>query len=263
MFGVQNFPSISLASCVPPPGLGASATQNMLNQTQTALLSQLSLLAQDNARLRMACLLSQRHVCGFVPPPGLSLSTPGTPAKRSLSSTAPPSEGSATESDNCQLLADSAGDGTTFTLRHVPASYDRERFVQLLERLGFADSYDFLYLPVNFQSGRCLRYAVVNLRDDAAGHFEAVLQGFQDWQCDGPEASCAVERTENQQGLQACIERYRESPVNHPVMPGFLKPILVEGSRQLPLPPPRHEIRLSHRLLRLCAAYEAKQKAAM
>merc|ERR1719240_6655 len=50
---------------------------------------------------------------------------------------------------------------TTVMIRNVP-NYSTEEFLKELWMRGFAGSFDFFYLPVNFQTGRCKGYAYIN-----------------------------------------------------------------------------------------------------
>merc|ERR1712217_204115 len=52
---------------------------------------------------------------------------------------------------------------TTVMLRGLPASLTQDVLVALLDPQGFAGEYDFVYLPVNFASGKSLSYAFVNM----------------------------------------------------------------------------------------------------
>lgn len=246
MMAMQYGAPLMQNSPAPAPGLSLAAQQT--------LLQQIAALSQDNARLRWAV-----HLACLPPPPGL---TPEPVKLSSSPSTGPPSEGSETDSDDgCLVLSETAADGTTLTLRNVPATYNRQMFLDLLERQGFAGVVDFIYVPMNFQSGKCLRYVVINIKSEAlhmVAPFEAAFQDFRDWQVSCQEA-CVVERTASQQGLQACIDRYRESPVNHPDMPEFLKPVIFSDGLQHSLPVALTDIKLSPRLQRLCKAYHENQ----
>ncbi|CAE7621292.1 ML3, partial [Symbiodinium sp. CCMP2456] len=54
---------------------------------------------------------------------------------------------------------------TTVMLRNLPNNYTRDMLLELIDSMGFRGQYDFLYLPIDFQTHACLGYAFVNLVD--------------------------------------------------------------------------------------------------
>lgn len=73
---------------------------------------------------------------------------------------------------------------TTIMLRNIPKDITREKMMDLLNTLGYAKMYDFLYLPRDFKDNFAIYgYAFVNF----ANHEEAskaleLFNGFVDWQ---------------------------------------------------------------------------------
>merc|ERR1711907_803310 len=51
---------------------------------------------------------------------------------------------------------------TTVLLRNMPNNQTRKMLVQLLNRKGFEGQFDFLYLPIDFQSRISFGYGFVN-----------------------------------------------------------------------------------------------------
>merc|ERR1712039_54270 len=114
----------------------------------------------------------------------------------------------------------------------------REMLLKLLDKHGFCGLYNFIYLPTDFKRRAGLGYAFVNMAtQQAAERMFEVLQGFTAW----PYSSAKVLEVawgEPLQGLEAHIERYRNSPVLHRDVPDKYKPMLFEGGVQVPFPPP-------------------------
>merc|ERR1712087_1003810 len=65
------------------------------------------------------------------------------------------------------------------------------------------------------------------------GHF----QGFQEWPV--PSARRAVvHMSEELQGREEMIERYRNSPLMHPNVSDVLRPVIYSNGRRVPFPEP-------------------------
>merc|ERR1719491_988122 len=71
---------------------------------------------------------------------------------------------------------------TTVMIRNMPNNYTRDMLLELVDEMGFAGTYDFAYLPIDFQSQAGLGYAFVNFVSVAHAQmcFEW-LRGFSDW----------------------------------------------------------------------------------
>lgn len=132
---------------------------------------------------------------------------------------------------------------TTVMLRGLPERYARTMILQLLDAEGFFGRYNFLYLPVDFKRQKNLGYALVNLVSPAeALRFGRHFEGFSGWNvpCDsiGSVAWCSP-----QQGLQAHIERYRNSPVMHESVPEEWRPLFLAHGVPISFPPPTTKIK--------------------
>merc|ERR1719422_328537 len=133
---------------------------------------------------------------------------------------------------------------TTVMLRNIPNNYTRAMLIDLLETEGFGDAYDFLYLPIDFQTQAALGYAFVNLLDsDIVQRFWSYFDGFTNWAFPSKKR-CFVSWCEPHQGLQAHIERYRNSPVMHASVPDEYKPVLVKHGQRIVFPKPTKSIRV-------------------
>jgi hypothetical protein len=132
---------------------------------------------------------------------------------------------------------------TTVMLRNVPTSYTREMLLDLIDSLGFAGSYDFAYLPMEFSSQAALGYAFINFvsAGKALLCFD-IFEGFSDWKVPS-EKFCSVTWSSPNQGLQAHIERYQNSPVMHHSLPDEWKPVLFQHGVRVPFPLPTRPIK--------------------
>jgi len=132
---------------------------------------------------------------------------------------------------------------TTLMLRNIPNNYNREMVLELLDAEGFLGSYDFVYLPMDFHRMAGLGYAFVNLVDhDTAERVKSHFEGFANWKL-ASQKVCEVSWGEPLQGLEAHIERYRNSPVMHEDVPDKYKPVLYENGKRIEFPPPTKRIR--------------------
>mmetsp|Transcript_41214 Transcript_41214/g.87788 ORF Transcript_41214/g.87788 Transcript_41214/m.87788 type:complete len:338 (-) Transcript_41214:51-1064(-) len=116
---------------------------------------------------------------------------------------------------------------TTLMIRNVPNRFKQQDLIAELEGLGFAGSFDFVYLPVD-QGNRhrhhglrtstsSVGYGFVNFVDHTwAEMCMAVMQGHC-FQRHGTDASgrCAVISVAHLQGLEANLAHYENSAVNN------------------------------------------------
>jgi hypothetical protein len=136
---------------------------------------------------------------------------------------------------------------TTVMLRNLPNRYTRSMLLTMLDEEGFEGKYDFVYLPIDFKTHSGLGYAFVdlNLPGDAEKlrrHFE----GFSRWSLQSDKICTVSWSHPEQQGLNAHIKRYRNSPVMHGSVPDDWKPVLFVAGQQALFPPPTKKLRAPH-----------------
>merc|ERR1719401_2723791 len=109
-------------------------------------------------------------------------------------------------------------------LRNLPNKYTRSALMGLLDENGFKDCYDLVYLPIDFKRSASFGYAFVNMgtHADAERSFK-VFQGFSNWTICASNKVLQVAWGEPLQGLDAHVERYRNSPVMHEDIPEEFK----------------------------------------
>jgi hypothetical protein len=115
---------------------------------------------------------------------------------------------------------------TTLMLRNLPNDYTRDMTIEVLNKKGLAGQYDFFYTPIDFNTNAGLGYAFVNaVSHDAALAMWKTLQDFNEWEIPSHKI-LDISWSELSQGLEAHIERYRNSPVMHPDVPQEFKPVI-------------------------------------
>lgn len=132
---------------------------------------------------------------------------------------------------------------TTVMLRNLPNNYTREMVMTMLDAEAFAGQYDFLYLPIDFQSGASLGYAFVNcISADSAKCMWDVFLGYSGWMLPSKK-KCIVSWSDPHQGLVANVDRYRNSPIMHPSVPDEHKPIVLMCGKRVPFLPPSKKLK--------------------
>jgi len=132
---------------------------------------------------------------------------------------------------------------TTVMLRNIPNNYSRPMLLRLLDNEGFSAMYDFVYLPIDFKTQLSLGYAFVNLCvPSCVDAFWGNFDGFKKWAMPSRKV-CTVSWSGPQQGLDANIQRYRNSPVMHESVPDACKPAIFLTGQRIEFPPPTKNIR--------------------
>lgn len=127
---------------------------------------------------------------------------------------------------------------TTVMLRNLPNNYTRSMVTQLLDDNGFRTKYDFLYLPIDFQSQACLGYVFVNLVDPSlVASFWEAFTGFSAWSLPSRKV-CHVSWSIPHQGYETHVERYRNSPMMHPNVPDEHRPAVFKDGVMTSFPAP-------------------------
>jgi len=132
---------------------------------------------------------------------------------------------------------------TTLMLRNIPRCFHRDMLVDLLEREGFGDGFDFLYFPYKFEVGSPEGYAFVNaVSEEVAAQLAKHFTNFTDWGVPG-NRKCTIGWSKAAMGLDANIHRYRNSPVMHPNVPEHWKPLRRSNGVTIPFEPPTKSIK--------------------
>jgi len=139
---------------------------------------------------------------------------------------------------------------TTVMLRNLPSNYTRTMLLELIDAEGFTGKYDFVYLPMDFNTNASLGYGFVNLTSPLeATKFWKNFEGFSRWALPSDKV-CCLDWSRPHQGLEAHIERYFNSPVMHVRVPDFCKPMIFSDGVRVPFPPPTRQVKAPR--LRVC-----------
>lgn len=123
-------------------------------------------------------------------------------------------------------------------MRSIPNDYTRDLLLALLDGRGFGGRYNLVYLPIDFSSQAGFGYAFVNfISTEEAERFKEHFEGFHEWAVPSDKV-CEVLWSAARQGLQANIERFRNSPVMHESVPDKFRPALFVDGVRVPFPPP-------------------------
>lgn len=115
---------------------------------------------------------------------------------------------------------------------------------EFMDDEGFKGRYDFVYLPTDFRNWLAFGYAFVNMvTPEDARDIMRCLEGFDSWKQDGEGKKCNVVWSDPYQGLEANIERYRNSPVMNDSVSDEYKPMLFSQGQSIPFPAPTKKLR--------------------
>lgn len=139
------------------------------------------------------------------------------------------------------VTTDPSDDRTTLMVRGLSTDLNQAGFVQHFMNGGYAGYLNFAYMPMNFRKPGCsFGYAFVNFSAHEVA--ESVITKLESAECpqelQGWSASWS-----SSQGWDGNIERYRNSPLMHPLVPAECKPaVFDENGDQVPFPKPTKSI---------------------
>jgi len=135
---------------------------------------------------------------------------------------------------------------TTLMLKNLPNNYTRSMLLALLDKEGFACLYDFIYLPFDFTRNANRGYAFVNFAQaKSIAPFWEAFHGFKRWSLPSAKV-CEVTWSSGCQGLQAHIDRYRNSSVMHESVPEKYRPLIFQAGQRVAFPSPTVELQIPH-----------------
>eukprot|EP00930_Biecheleria_cincta_P019339 TRINITY_DN14786_c0_g1_i1.p1 TRINITY_DN14786_c0_g1~~TRINITY_DN14786_c0_g1_i1.p1 ORF type:complete len:387 (+),score=74.87 TRINITY_DN14786_c0_g1_i1:54-1163(+) len=107
------------------------------------------------------------------------------------------------------------GPPTTLMIRHIPNRYTQREFIRELDGLGFSDTFDFLYLPMDKGTQCNVGYAFVNFIDPRwALRCMEVFQGYVFVKYRKSKNKIAAVSIAHIQGFEANVRYYENTAVN-------------------------------------------------
>lgn len=132
----------------------------------------------------------------------------------------------------------SSTEATTIILRNMPIECTRDVLLQILKAEGFGKAFDFLHVPVDFQTWQCLGYAILNLAShELALRVQEHFTSFTRWPFPSDKV-CEVAWNCPHQGLATHIDRYRNSPLMHFSVSDEYRPVLFKAGVRKAFPAP-------------------------
>lgn len=126
---------------------------------------------------------------------------------------------------------------TTVMLRGLPSTSTREQLIQLLDARGYLGLFNFVYLPVDFETSESVGYAFINLTKLKIA--ESFKESFEGLTCypfsDSQPCTTSWSRV---QGYNANVKQYRNSPVMHDLVPDEYKPMILWNGLRRAFPAP-------------------------
>eukprot|EP00746_Dinoflagellata_sp_MGD_P030669 gnl/MRDRNA2_/MRDRNA2_172831_c0_seq1.p1 gnl/MRDRNA2_/MRDRNA2_172831_c0~~gnl/MRDRNA2_/MRDRNA2_172831_c0_seq1.p1 ORF type:complete len:353 (+),score=54.12 gnl/MRDRNA2_/MRDRNA2_172831_c0_seq1:83-1141(+) len=117
---------------------------------------------------------------------------------------------------------------TTMMLRNIPNQYNQSTLREELDNSGFADSYDFFYLPMDIKYNKNVGYAFVNfLHSAVAARFSKEWSGYKFSRVRSKKVGEVS--TAYIQGLEKNLQHFRDKAVSM----GNHRPIVVMAGREV------------------------------
>eukprot|EP00928_Gymnodinium_smaydae_P053190 TRINITY_DN37235_c0_g1_i1.p1 TRINITY_DN37235_c0_g1~~TRINITY_DN37235_c0_g1_i1.p1 ORF type:complete len:505 (+),score=84.68 TRINITY_DN37235_c0_g1_i1:95-1609(+) len=128
---------------------------------------------------------------------------------------------------------------TTVMLQNLPNCYTQDMLIEMLDSEGYRGCYNFVYLPMDYQTRACFGYAFVNLVSPGfVPSFWSRFNGYTKWALPSRK-TCSVTWCTSHQGLDALIDRYRSSPLMHSSVLEEHRPVIFEKGLRVRFPSPK------------------------
>jgi len=142
-----------------------------------------------------------------------------------------------TEEELCEKHVDEEH-RTTVVITDIPSNCSRDGLLAQLDDAGLAGQYDFVYLPVSFETLSTHGYGIVNFVSTIAA--QTLMKKF----------SNSVSFSDQRQGLEGHVANFQGSSLMHEGVPDQFKPLLFKNGKRVPFPAPTRPTRMPRELKR-------------
>jgi len=127
---------------------------------------------------------------------------------------------------------------TTVVMTEIPSDCSRDGLVACLDGAGLVGQYNFVYLPVSFETLSTHGYGIVNfVSSTAAQKLIMTFPGSASW-------------SDQRQGLKEHVSNFQDSSLMHEGVPDQFKPILFKAGKRVAFPAPTRQMRMPRELKR-------------
>lgn len=144
-------------------------------------------------------------------------------------------------------------DPSTVIIRKMAKTSCRADVQARLNSDGFAGQFDFLYVPLDYCSKLAFGHAVVNFTNTASAmrfYSQQLPAGWPLGLEAGTQPEVVLAAGQDRHGRDACVERYRNSPVMHRIVPDEFKPVVLSRGRRVAFPRPTERLSAPEKLPR-------------
>merc|ERR1719329_1875774 len=127
---------------------------------------------------------------------------------------------------------------TTVVITNIACSCTRDGLLAQLDQAGLAGQYDFVYLPVSFETLATHGYGIVNFTSTEAA--QTLMKNSPD----------SVSFSDQRQGLEGHVANFQDSSLMHEGVPDQFKPILFKEGKRIAFPAPTRPTRMPRELKR-------------
>jgi hypothetical protein len=127
---------------------------------------------------------------------------------------------------------------TTVVITDIAGNCTRDGLLAQLDEAGLAGQYDFVYLPVSFETLATHGYGIVNF---------VTTQAAQMLMKSSPDS---VSFSDQRQGLEGHVANFQDSSLMHEGVPDQFKPVLFKNGQRVPFPAPTRPTRMPRELKR-------------
>jgi len=127
---------------------------------------------------------------------------------------------------------------TTVVITNIACNCTRDGLLAQFDEAGLAGQYDFVYLPVSFETLATHGYGIVNFVSTQAA--QMLMKSAPD----------SVSFSDQRQGLEGHVANFQDSSLMHDGVPDQFKPVLFKNGQRIPFPAPTRPTRMPRELKR-------------